>query len=177
MGAAFDPEAMMIYVPSLNNAASTYRLVKPDAARSNFDYIGQLGRGPEGPEGLPLFKPPYLHVTAIDLKTGDTAWTIPIGDGPRDHPALKDLNLPPLGDFGRAFPLATKSLLIITSSGDDKPNLRAIDKKTGQVIHEMTLPGSPSGTPMTYSVGGKQYIVVAVGGGRDPAELVAVALK
>jgi quinoprotein glucose dehydrogenase len=176
MGAAFDPESMLIFVPSLNNAASTYKLVKPDPARSNFDYIGQLGRGPEGPDGLPLFKPPYLHVTAIDLKTGEHAWEIPIGDGPRDNPAIKDLQLPPLGDFGRAYPLATKSLLFIASSGADRPNFRAIDKKTGEIVHEMTLPGSPSGTPMTYSAAGKQFIVAAVGGGRDPAELIALSV-
>jgi quinoprotein glucose dehydrogenase len=176
MGAAFDPESMRIFVPSLNNAASTYKLVKPDAARSNFDYIGQLGRGPEGPDGLPLFKPPYLHVTAIDLTTGEHAWEIPIGDGPRDHPAIAHLKLPPLGDFGRGFPLATKSLLFITSSGADRPNFRAIDKKTGAIVHEMTLPGSPTGTPMTYSINGRQFIVSAVGGGRDPAALVALAI-
>ena len=176
MGASVDPETMTIYIPSLNNAVSTYTLVKPDAARSNFDYIGKLGRGPQGPEGLPLFKPPYLHVTAIDLKTGEHAWEIPIGDGPRDHPLLKDLDLPPLGDFGRGFPLLTRSLLFIASSGVDKPNFRAIDKATGDVIFEYELPGSPSGTPMTYSVNGRQYIVTAVGGGRRPAELVALSL-
>lgn len=177
MGAAYDPDAQRIFIPSLNNAMSTYRLVKPDPARSNFDYIAELGRGPEGPEGLPIFKPPYLHVTAIDLKTGEHAWEIPIGDGPRNHPAIAHLNLPPLGATGgRAHPLATKSLLFITHAAEDEPNFRAIDKETGETVHQMTLPGSPSGTPMTYSAGGKQYIVAAVGGGRAPAELIALAL-
>lgn len=175
-GMSVDPETNMAYIPSSNNSISTYGLVKPDPARSNFKYIANLGRGPQGPEGLPLFKPPYSHVTAIDLNTGDHVWEIPIGDGPRDHPALKDLNLPALGGFGRGFPLLTKSLLFITNGGTKEANFRAIDKKTGKTVWEMTLESSPSGTPMTYQAKGKQYIVVATGGGRNPAQLVALSL-
>ncbi len=176
MGMSADPETGMVYIPSTNNAISAYGLVKPDPARSNFDYIAKLSRGPQGPEGLPLFKPPYSHVTAIDLTTGEHAWVAPIGDGPRYNPAIKDLNLPPLGGFARGFPLLTKTLLFVTNSGVKNPNIRALDKATGKVVWSDTLPGSPSGTPMTYRVGGKQYIVVAMGGGRSSAGLVALNL-
>lgn len=99
-GLSVDPDTNMAYIPSSNNSISTYGLVKPDAARSNFDYIAKLGRGPQGPEGLPLFKPPYSHVTAINLNTGEHEWVIPIGNGPIDNPAIKDLNLPPMGGRG-----------------------------------------------------------------------------
>jgi len=175
-GMSVDPETKMAYIPSTNNSISAYGLVKPDAARSNFDYIAKLGRGPQGPEGLPLFKPPYSHVTAIDLNTGEHAWVIPIGDGPIDNSAIKHLNLPPMGGRGRGSPVLTKSLLFITSRGTKEANFRAIDKKTGETVWETTLEGSPSGTPMTYEAEGKQYIVVATGGGRSPAGLTALSL-
>lgn len=174
-GASVDPESKIIYVPSTNGSASTYALFKPDAARSNFDLMARLGRGPQGPDGLPLWKPPYSHVTAIDLKTGEHLWEIPIGDGPRNHELLKDLDLPPLGGRSRGFPLLTKSLLFITNGGTSESNFRAIDKVTGDTVWEHTLAESPSGTPITYAVKGKQYIVTAVSG-RGSAKLVALSL-
>lgn len=175
MGAAADPDTGIIYVPSINSAATAFSLFVPDPARSNFKYMAKLEGRLKGPEGLPLFKPPYAHVTAIDLNSGDRLWEIPIGDGPRAHPLLKNLNLPPLGDFVRGYPLLTKSLLFITNSGTSAPNFRAFNKRTGETIWEYTLPNSPSGTPMTYRVNGKQYIVLAAGG-RDKAELIALSL-
>jgi len=177
-GISVDPDSKMAYIPSTNNSISTYALVKPDPSRSNFDYIAKLGRGPQGPEGLPLFKPPYSHITAIDLNTGDHAWVIPLGDGPIDHPAIKDLNLPPMGGRSRGMPVLTKSLLFIVNGGTNSPNFRAFNKTTGETIWETTLPDSPAGTPMTYMAKGKQYIIVPSGGGRSgaPARLVALAL-
>ena len=68
---------------------------------------------PTGPQGLPLFKPPYGRLVAIDLNKGEIKWTVANGDGPRDHPAIKDLNLPPLGNPGRVGPLVTKSLVFM----------------------------------------------------------------
>lgn len=175
-GASLDPDTGMLYVPSVNNSGNTFALYVPDAARSNFTLMAKLGRGPDGPDGLPLFKPPYSHITAIDLNTGEHVWEIPLGDGPRDHPLLKDLDLPPMGDGRRGFPLLTKTLLFITNGGADKTNFRAIDKKTGDTVFEYIIPGSPTGTPMTYRVDGKQYIVVAVGATRKPSKLVALSL-
>ncbi|MCH7959786.1 MAG: PQQ-binding-like beta-propeller repeat protein [Candidatus Hydrogenedentes bacterium] len=175
-GVSVDPHTGIVYIPSLSGAAISVSLTKPDAARSNFDYVVQHHGQIEGPQGLPLFKGPYARVTAIDLNTGNHIWRTAIGDGPIDHPALKDLNLPPLGDHARGFPLLTKSLLFIASGGGGT-NFRALDKATGNVIFEMDLPGAPSGTPMTYTHDGKQYIAVPVVlGRRGPAELLVLGL-
>lgn len=136
-------------------------------------------------DGLPITKPPYGRITAIDLDTGEHLWVVPNGDGPRDHPLLKDLDLPPLGQQGRAGPLVTKSLLFVgegspdmiaVPSGGGGKMFRAYDKATGKVISEIELPAGTTGSPMTYSVDGKQYIVVAVGESDYPASLVALSL-
>jgi quinoprotein glucose dehydrogenase len=186
-GVAFDPETDMIYAPVMSGAPMIMTLTAPDKTRSNLNYVGQFGQ-PKGPQNLPLFKGPYGKVVAVDLKTGDHAWELPIGDGPIDHPALKDLNLPPLGNFGQSYVTLTKELLFVFASGGGgrgRPStdeaaapvhMRAVDKATGEVVHEMSLPLSPSATPMTYMSGGKQYIVVAATGRGKPAELVALAL-
>ena len=87
------------------------KLGQPDAARSNFQYVRQGSLWVSGPKGLPLFKPPYGRITAINMNTGEHAWMAVRGDGPRNHPSLKDLNLPKLGTTARGYGLATKTLL------------------------------------------------------------------
>ena len=138
-------------------------------------FVARLVRA--GPRGLPLIKPPYGVVTAIDLNKGEIAWQVPHGDGPRDHPHLKGLNLPPLGASSHTFlssggPLVTKTLLFINQV-QTRPDgrlssteffMRAFDKKTGAVVWEYRMTEPPFGTPMTYLHGGRQYIVVATGG-------------
>ncbi len=184
-GAAFDPETGYLYVPSYT-APISVALVKPDASRSDFDYIRGAGGGAaslEGPEGLPLVKPPYGRITAIDLKQGTSAWMVPHGDGPRQK--IIDMGVPdpgPLGSPSATGPVLTKTLLFFgqgaaTSRGGGgrgKPMFRAFDKATGKIVHEMELPASPSGTPMTYMQGGKQYLVMAFSGAESG--LVALAL-
>ena len=138
------------------------------------------------PQGLPLWKPPYSRMTAIDMNRGEHVWMTPLGDGDRirNLPLLRDLNLPPLGGEGRGGPVLTKTLLFMGQgarrsrggAGATKPLLRAFDKATGEVIHAFELPAAPGGTPMTYMVDGKQYIVVAVGWDDMPSEWVALAL-
>ena len=142
---------------------------------------GALTHRPQLPQGVPLFKPPYSRMTAIDMSTGDHLWMKPMGSGDRfrNLPMLRDLDLPPLGgDSSRAGPLLTKTLLIyaLTTGGtDDRPRLVAFDKGTGDELASVDLPGGAIGTPMTYAVDGKQYIALTVGGGRVP-ELIALAL-
>ena len=132
-------------------------------------------------QNLPLFKPPYSRMTAIDMNTGEHIWMAPLGDGnaTRRLPMLKDLNLPPLGgDSTTSGPLLTKALLItaLTTGGrNGAPCLVARDKATGKEIGSVDLPGIAIGTPMTYMVGDKQYIALTVGGDPVP-ELVALAL-
>ncbi|MEM1250577.1 MAG: pyrroloquinoline quinone-dependent dehydrogenase, partial [Acidobacteriota bacterium] len=181
-GGAFDPESGVLLVPSVNHRVSTYSLGKPDPSRSNLDYVGQLGRGPAGPRGLPLFKPPYAHVTAIDLNSGHHLWEVPIGDGPIDHPAIANLELEPLGSFDRNFHLVTKTLLFLAGSagsdesGERETNFRALDKATGETVWETTLPATLSGNPMTFVHEGRQWILVPAGGRGEPSELLALTL-
>ncbi len=181
-GAAVDPETGMLYVPSRNNFSTMqYRLPEPNDG-ANLRYLEGRGRpGPQMPRGLPLFKPPYSRMTAIDMNTGEHVWMKPMGNGNRirNNPALRGLNLPPLGgDSSTSGPLLTKTLLIfaLTAGGtNDGPRLVAFDKATGEERGWVDLPGGAIGTPMTYMLDGKQFIALTVGGGRVP-ELITLAL-
>jgi quinoprotein glucose dehydrogenase len=133
---------------------------------------------------LPLVKGPYGRVTAIDLNKGEHRWMVTSGRGPVDHPAIKHLKLPPQGMYHRTYCLVTKSLLLTTQESGwfntetptEDPVLRALDKKTGKLLTEVPLPAHPTGAPMTYMAGGKQYVAVPIGGNGKPAKIVALAL-
>jgi quinoprotein glucose dehydrogenase len=184
-GAAFDPETGILYVPSRNAVAVTHVETPEPALKSNLRFMQAPTRGPQMPGGLPLVKPPYSRITAIDLNKGEHVWMVPTGDGERvrHRPELKALNLPPLGgDVTFAGPLLTKTLLIypLTAGGrGGGPRLVAYDKASGQELASVNLPGSAIGTPMTYLVDGKQYIALTVQGARqgDVPELIALALR
>ncbi|PCJ62440.1 MAG: pyrroloquinoline quinone-dependent dehydrogenase, partial [Candidatus Hydrogenedentota bacterium] len=179
-GVAVDPETGYMYIPTMNHP-SVIQVGKPDPARSNFRYTRSGAPFPDV-DGLPLLKPPYAEIVAMDLNKGEIAWRVTNGgDGPRDHPALKGLDLPPMGSNGRAAVLVTKTLLFATEgSGRSESatgggrHLRAFDKHTGEELASIELPGEITGVPMTYLHEGKQYIVVAVG--TNPARLVALSL-
>ena len=146
-----------------------------DFTQADFD----SGTQPLMPRGLPLLKPPYSRMTAIDLNAGDHAWMQPNGDGDRyrNHPMLRDLDLPPLGGEGHGGPLLTKTLLIsaLSAGGSDRgPRLVARDKATGAIVASVDLPAGAIGTPMTYLHEGRQYIALTIGG--DVPELIALAL-
>ena len=182
-GAAIDPENGMLYVPS-NNKYSVFRLreARPEE-EGNLRYREARGSGtpPRMPQGLPLFKPPYSRMTAIDMNTGEHIWMQPLGNGNRirNHPMLRNLDLPPLGgDSEDHGPLLTKTLLISALSAggtNDGPQLIARDKETGETVASLDLPRGAIGTPMTYMLDGKQYIALTVGGDPVP-ELIAFTL-
>ena len=192
-GAAFDPETNILYIPSITAPfVADIEAGNPDY--TNLSYVKGTRQWIGGPRGLPLFKPPYGRITAIDMNTGEIVWQVPNGDGPRNHPAIRHLNLGRLGRPARPTPLATGTLLfigegtgragggsrrpeempmeIVTNFGE--PWFRAYDKTTGDVVWEMEL--SVTGAPITYMHQGRQYIVVATGGADDPAEYVALSL-
>lgn len=182
--AAADPETGMLYVPSVTNWWAS--ALGEGGERSDMRYIGRNARV-EPPMGLPLIKPPWGRITAIDLNTGDHAWMVPNGQAPdyvRNHPALAGIDLSGAGNPERAPLLVTKTLLFagdgagLFSSGPQGGGrkFRALDKKTGRTIHEMELPANETGLPMTYMLGGRQFIVVAIGARNFPAELIALAL-
>jgi quinoprotein glucose dehydrogenase len=197
-GAGFDPETGMLYVPSIMSP-SLIRLAPGDPARTNHLYRSG-GPGPSVEkaviDGLPIFKPPYARVTAIEMNQGAHAWMQPLGNGPRTHPLLRDLNLPPLGDqiYGGSV-LVTKTLLFVSVTrlqfngipkpapwamwGDpdaDRKMIYVFDKRNGKLLRVIEMDGLSAAAPMTYLHGGRQYIVVAAGGGQT-SELVAFSIS
>lgn len=188
-GAAVDPETGVLYIPSIT-APIVAHIFKPDKNRSNLDYVGRVDTLVKGPRGLPLVRGPYSRVTAIDLNSGEHLWMVPLGYGPRDHPALRGLGIEEFGSGGRGYPMVTQTLLFVAQEafvwagrhtdpmeglGDGRSTIRAFDKATGARIWEMELPASPSSNPMTYTVKGEQYIVLGIGGEGDGG-LIALSL-
>jgi quinoprotein glucose dehydrogenase len=207
-GGAFDPETHLLYVFA-EITIGIDGLVKPPPEMSDMNYVGgragaapTRGRGmgmgaprPTGGEGggrgltvqgLPLLKPPYGVLSAIDLNKGDIAWQIAHGGTPdnvRNSPVLKGLNIPRTGRPGLLGPLVTKSLVIMgeagvvtTESGARGAMLRAYDKATGKEVGAIYMEAPQSGSPMTYMLDGQQYLAIAISGGNYSAELVAYKL-
>lgn len=175
-GAAFDPETNRLFVPSWAHF-STVNIEAPENPDSDLTIRPRV-RDLSGPQGLPLFKPPYSQLVAFDMDAGTRLWHVPVGEGPRDHPALQGLELPPMGNFEKlGGPLLTKSLLFI-GQGFETNRLGAYDKDTGEELWWMQLPSRFHAAPITYLVDGKQYIVMSVGGGArgEPEQLIALAL-
>ena len=180
-GAAVDPDTGFLYVASTTQPIIP-ALVELGPDRSNLRYTRGRMRPPAGPDGLPLFKGPYGRITAIDLNRGTIAWQRPNGEGSpaiRDHPRLRDIELPLLGG-GRDFLLVTTELLFSgqqTPGRDDTWVLAARDKASGELLAEIPLPGRAIGAPMSYEVEGRQYLALTIRGVRGgPPELVALAL-
>jgi quinoprotein glucose dehydrogenase len=138
------------------------------------------------PQGLPLLKPPYGRITAINLDRGEIVWQVAHGETPdsvRNNPALKGVNVPRTGQSGAVGALVTKTLVIVgdplATTLPNRPRgamLRAYDKATGREVGAVYMPAQQSGTPMTYELNGKQYIVVAISGGNYSGEYLAFAL-
>ena len=195
-GAAFDPETGYLYVPSITSPFVA-DIIEGNPDRTNLAYVKGRRQWIGGPRGLPLFKPPYGRVTAIDMNAGEVVWMTPNGRGPTDHPAIAHLNLGRLGSPGRPGPLLTKTLLFLGEGSDvgiqeggrvmdgmplnivtnyGEPWFRAYDKATGDVVWEMELPAGTTGVPMTCLHEGRQYVVVPIGGREVPGQWVALSL-
>jgi quinoprotein glucose dehydrogenase len=196
-GGSFDPETGVFYI--FTNTEVTPLGLVPGAERpsepSDMAYVRGQAKNPANPkaadipvtvQGLPLIKPPYGRITALDLKQGTMLWQIAHGETPdniRNHPALKGLTIPRTGRQGRIGTLVTKTLVIAGEGGtftlpDGRRGamLRAYNKATGQEVGSVYMPASQTGSPMTYSLGGQQYIVVAIAGPGFPGELIAFKL-
>jgi len=182
-GAAFDVESGVLFVKT-SNQAHIARVGKPDRSPSNplasevdADYTRIGSTNAEFNNGIPLLKPPYGHVVAIDLNRGEIKWRVPFGDMPalRQHPALKGVPLPAqLGVPGAPGLIATRGGLLFVGGGDAA--LHALDMGTGAELWHAPLKQRTNGTPMTYRTKtGRQFIVVATGQGEE-ATLVAFAL-
>ena len=192
-GAALDPETGWLYVPSRNQAVVITMYAPDPAIGATVAYTHGApeaerlaGRGPGAsrsgalmPQGLPLLKPPYSRMTAINMNTGDHEWMQPLGNGDRirNHPRLRDLNLPPLGGDGVGGPVLTKTMVVSALSAGGStggPRLVARSKETGEEFGSVDLPTGALGTPMTYMVDGVQYIALPIGG--RPPQMIAFRL-
>jgi glucose dehydrogenase len=176
-GGAIDPDTGVLYVPS-RTVIDILALVN-DPKISSVAYIQGLARVPRVLETLPLAKPPWGRITAIDMNTGEHKWWIANADTPdavANHPALRSLNIPRTGVPTRSGLLLTKTLLFAGEGWDGNPVLRAHDKQSGKIVAEIKLPATQAGQPITYLHNGKQYIAMFVGDGKSPGELVALAL-
>jgi quinoprotein glucose dehydrogenase len=175
-GGAFDPETNILYVGSFTNPFVA--VLEPPPEGSDITYINGGGAQLPWLQGLPLIKPPWGRITAIDMNRGEHVWQLASGPTPKEiaeHPALRGLTIPPTGRATRPVTLVTKTLLFTAEGWGGAPTLHARDKATGAIVAEIALPGAVGGRPMTYLLDGKQYIVVSVAGGNG-AELVALTL-
>ena len=197
-GASFDPETGYLYIPSITSPFVA-DIVEGNPDRTNLAFVKGRRQWIGGPRGLPLFKPPYGRITAIDMNAGEIVWQVPNGHGPRDHPAIRHLGLGRLGSPGRPGPLLTRTLFFIGEGSDvgvgvpgsgrvpegmpvqivtnyGEPWFRAYDKTTGEVVWEMELEAGTTGVPMTYLHEGRQYVVVPIGGRNVPGQWIALSL-
>lgn len=180
-GGAYDPTTGMLFVPSMTMANVLQLAPAPEPSDVHFVY----GK-PKPPVvlGLPVIKPPWGRITAIDLMTGEHRFVIANGDTPAkiaDNPALAGIELPRTGKTTRAGLIVTDTLLFAGEGignfgmrGD--PVFRAHDKQTGEILAEINLPGTQAGPPSTYRVNGRQFIVMTVSNGTSAAEVIALSL-
>lgn len=189
-GGSIDPETGIAYLYTFTTIVSLGLINDPEQSDMNFI----RGRAREIPaaevalnvDGIPLVKPPWGRITAVDLKAGEILWQIPHGETPdniRNHPLLEGVTLPRTGRVGRVGTVITKTLVIAgeagtftTPSGEEGAMLRAYDKATGREVGEVYMPAGASGSPMTYMHDGQQYIVLAISGGGFAGELIAFRL-
>ena len=186
-GAAVDPETGILYVASTKGCSAPELIPGAEADVNDPNPIGEtvmewVALGPGGlgrVQGLPLFKPPYGRITAIDLNTGETLWWIPNGDTPeliKNHPSLRDMDIGNTGSGTHATKLLTKTLLMYAEGRGGRPLLYAVDKRSGDRLGTVEIPAPSNSAPMTYMHGGKQYVVLPIGGNGHPGSLVALAL-
>ena len=199
---AFDPETGMYFAVSYTKTDNLGIAPTTSDSATMTHTIAQGSPNAPAIQGLPLVKPPYGRVTALNMNTGELEWSVANGDGARNHPLLRDLDLPPLGIPNRPAPLVTKSLLFVGEGSDavvgtvpggggayDGPDtgydeswrwgtlFRAYDKSSGNTVFEIDLAAGTTGAPMTYMHEGKQYIVVAVSSRATDPEWIALGLS
>ena len=159
-GAAFDPETGTLYVNASNEAEAMTMLPAPEDADHHYTYVGSGHEEIYDPEGFPISTRPWGTLNAIDLTQGGIAWQVTLGT----YPELEKRGLPPTGTFNMGGPVVTAGGLVFIAATRDE-RIRAFDKDSGEVLWEYQLPFGGYATPATYMVDGRQYVVIAAGGG------------
>src|SRR6185295_1534925 len=182
-GAAIDPETATLYVGT-QRLPTLITIRQPEPWQGTYDFIG-LPQYPPGPRGLPLLKPPFGSIVAIDMNSGEHRWRIPVGRGAA-MASVSKLNISEnLGLPSRSWALVTKTVMVVVQLGyyspprfvpglnlpirdlhNRDPHLCVYDKTSGEMLAEIELPANATGAPMTYMAGGKQFIVFPVGGAK-----------
>ena len=192
-GAAVDPDTHTLYVPTFR-LPITVTIRKPDPWQGSYDFIG-LPKYLPGPRGLPLLKPPFGSIVAIDMNSGEQRWRIPVGRSAAMPSVQKVDSSGNYGLMARSWALITKTVMVVVQMGyfgpprfqpginapirdlhNLDPHLWVYDKATGAKLAEIELPSNATGAPITYMADGKQFIVFPVGGGPVMEELIAVGL-
>ena len=183
-----DPETGILYVSSVRgcrseNIVAGREMDEPDDIMTTGETIADwvvANRGDfRGPQGLPIYKPPYSQIVAIDMNTGEQVWSMPNGDTPeriRNHPALEGVDLPNTGRTSHAVTMVTETVLITAEGLDGAPVLHAVDKRTGERMGTVELPAPGQYGMMGYLHEGRQYIVVQIASGTHPGSLAALRL-
>ena len=193
-GGSLDPETGIFYIYSKTEISNMALVSNPE--RSNMDFIMGFARPPAGSprrgfgfggpniDGIPVVKPPWGRITAIDLNQGEIVWQVAHGATPdniRNHPLLEGVDVPRTGAANaRIGTLVTKTLVVAgdpglftDDEGERRSALRAYDKATGEEVGALPIPVPTTGVPMTYMLDGEQYIVAAIAGGGFAGELWA----
>ena len=175
-GGAYDPETNLLYVPSQTRLALLS--LKDGDESTDVRYVASNSPKLEVFD-IPIAKPPWGRITAIDMNSGKIKWSVANGETPEaiiNNPYLKGVEIPRTGKATRAGLLLTKTLLFAGEGFGGDPVFRAHDKYNGKIISEIVLPGSQSSPPSTYMINNRQFIIMTISDGKSPAELIALSL-
>ena len=175
-GGAYDPEINLLYVPSQTRLALLS--LKDGDESTDVRYVASNSPKLEVFD-IPIAKPPWGRITAIDMNSGKIKWSVANGETPEaiiNNPYLKGVEIPRTGKATRAGLLLTKTLLFAGEGFGGDPVFRAHDKYNGKIISEIVLPGSQSSPPSTYMINNRQFIIMTISDGKSPAELIALSL-
>ncbi len=185
---SMDPTTGIMYVSSSQGCSAGMLAAGPENDDADDPYttgttIVDWVRGPggrlNGPRGLPIFKPPYSRLTAIDMNTGEHLWWIPTGETPeniKNNPALQGIDIGETGGAGPAISMVMGDLLVMSDGRRGEPVIHAVNKRTGERLGTVELPTNGQYGMMTYLHDDKQYVVVQLGGSQHPSTLVALTL-
>ncbi len=185
---SMDPTTGIMYVSSSMGCSAGMVASGPENDDTDDPYttgttIVDWVRGPggrlNGPRGLPIFKPPYSRLTAIDMNTGEHLWWIPTGETPdniKNNPALQGLDIGETGGAGPAISMVMGDLLVMSDGRRGEPVIHAVNKRTGERLGTVELPTTGQYGMMTFLHDDKQYVIVQIGGSQHPSTLVALTL-